>query len=102
MKALMWVSGVVAAAAVLLVFVPSPEQAEAWHAERMRAEYVRDKARAEQIMRDDDAAKQACVKAMMSNIGTSTTGYSDKQAYDSHVAEKCAGLTINGKPLGIR
>ena len=47
-----------------------------------------------------EADKQECVKAMMSDMGTSTRNYQDKQAYDAHVAEKCKGFSINGKPLG--
>lgn len=48
----------------------------------------------------DEQAKNECVNAMMSNIGTSTTGYADKQAYDAHVKDKCDGFEINGKPIG--
>lgn len=33
--------------------------------------------------------KDECVKELMSNVGHSTLGYADKQAYDAHVAEKC-------------
>jgi hypothetical protein len=44
--------------------------------------------------------KQACARAMMSSMGTSTTGYADKAAYDARVRKACDGLEINGQDLG--
>lgn len=45
------------------------------------------------------ARKMECSKALMSSMNHSTRNYTDKQAYDQHVREKCAGLEINGTPL---
>jgi hypothetical protein len=44
--------------------------------------------------------KQACAQAVMSSLGTSTTGYADKAAYDARVREACDGFEINGQDLG--
>lgn len=44
-------------------------------------------------------ARRECSKALMSSLGTSTSGYQDKQAYEAVVREKCAGMSINGKPV---
>ena len=44
-------------------------------------------------------AKQECVQAIASNMGTSTVGYADRKAYNDHVREKCQGFNIpNLKP----
>lgn len=50
--------------------------------------------------RDFEKRKHECTEALMSSIGHSTVGYADKAAYDTKVKEKCAGLSIDGKPLG--
>lgn len=44
--------------------------------------------------------KQACVRAMASSMGTSTSGYADRAAYEARVREACDGYEINGKDLG--
>lgn len=49
---------------------------------------------------DAASAERECAKAMMSNISRSTTGYGDYQAYEATVREKCAGMEIDGKPIG--
>lgn len=46
-----------------------------------------------------ESQKQECSAALMSSIGHSTVGYADKAAYDAKVREKCAGLTMDGKPI---
>lgn len=47
-----------------------------------------------------ESAKKECVAAMASSIGHSTTGYADKMAYEAVVRDKCAGFSIDGKPIG--
>ena len=47
-----------------------------------------------------ETQKQECATAMTSSIGHSTVGYADKAAYDARVRDKCAGLSIDGKPIG--
>jgi hypothetical protein len=42
--------------------------------------------------RKEDARK--CSAALTSNIGRSTTGYADRQAYEKRVAEACSGFDI--------
>lgn len=42
----------------------------------------------------DEQAKKECTRAIMSSMGTSTVGYADKQAYDAHVKDKCAGFNL--------
>lgn len=44
---------------------------------------------------DADQRREECVKALMSNMGHSTVGYADQQAYSSHVASECDGLTVS-------
>jgi len=41
-----------------------------------------------------DRRPDACVKAIMSSMGTSTRNYSDKMAYDAHVRENCKGYNL--------
>lgn len=45
------------------------------------------------------AEKRECTQALMSNMDASTRTYTDKQAYDAVVREKCSGFSINGKPV---
>ena len=45
------------------------------------------------------ARKRECTTAMMSNMGHSTVGYADKQAYEAEVRSKCAGLQFDGKDI---
>lgn len=45
-------------------------------------------------------AKEECSRALTSSIGTSTSSYADKAAYDARVRDACAGFEINGRDLG--
>ena len=47
-----------------------------------------------------EARKKECAAAMLSGIGHSTIGYTDKLEYEKVVREKCKGLSINGKAIG--
>jgi hypothetical protein len=42
----------------------------------------------------EKARREECVKALMSNMDTSTRGYADRQAYEAHVASKCEGYDL--------
>ena len=53
------------------------------------------------VIVDPESSKKAeekdraeCVKAITSSIGTNTTNYRDKQAYDAHVSDKCRGYNL--------
>lgn len=53
---------------------------------------------------EEDAASQAkrkdeCARAVTSSMRAPVRTYADKAAYDAVVREKCAGITINGKPV---
>ena len=39
-----------------------------------------------------EAAKEECARAITSSIGTSTTSYADRKAYNDHVRDKCRGF----------
>ena len=41
-----------------------------------------------------EAAKEECARAITSSIGTSTTGYADRKAYNDHVRDKCRGFDV--------
>lgn len=77
MKLLLWIIGVPVACLVALLALGGAIRASETPAERAAA---------------DKAAAQACATAVMSNMGTSTRNYSDKQAYEAHVADKCSGF----------
>lgn len=47
---------------------------------------------------DDSSAKQECLAALKSDMGTDTSGYQDKQAYNARVRDACKGFTIGGNP----
>lgn len=49
--------------------------------------------------RSNEERARECAAAMMSGAGTSMRNYSDKKAYDDHVRDKCAGFSVNGKPV---
>jgi len=45
--------------------------------------------------RTEAEARKRCANAIMSNMGTSTVGYQDKQAYDARVKEACEGFDLS-------
>lgn len=47
-----------------------------------------------------DEEREECGRAVMSDLGTRSKSYVDKQAYDAHVADKCRNFQINGRPVG--
>jgi hypothetical protein len=77
MKLLFWIIGVPVACLVAFLALGFAMKASETPAERAAA---------------DKAAAQECATAVMSNMGTSTRNYRDKQAYDAHVADKCSGF----------
>lgn len=50
---------------------------------------------AEEQYRKDKVSR--CSEAIMSNLGTNTSNYTDKRAYDQHVEENCKGFDLKKK-----
>lgn len=46
----------------------------------------------------EQARRQACADAVTSSMGTSTTSYQDKMAYQERVRDQCKGFNIPKHP----
>jgi hypothetical protein len=55
---------------------------------------AKDDARTGASAKRQKEATAICVDAMMSNMGTNTFGYLDKQTYENHVKENCQGYKL--------